>query len=117
MDNTSIDIIKREIKKVRWLGSSHEDLASSPHMARRIIGFELYNVQQGKVPSDFKPMRAVGPGVYEIRAHLQSEHRAFYVAKFDEAVYVLHVFEKKTRKTEKRDIDIGRRRFSEMIEL
>jgi phage-related protein len=55
---------------------------------------------------------SVGPGVFEIRVHTGVEHRVFNVAKFSEAIYVLHAFEKKTRKTRSEDIDVARRRHS-----
>lgn len=55
-------------------------------------------------------MRSVGPGVEEIRIHSEPEHRVFYVAKFEEAVYVLHAFEKKTPKTSAREIEVARKR-------
>lgn len=51
------------------------------------------------MPHDWKPMGAVGPGVNEIRVHTGREHRVFYVAKFADAVYVLHAFEKKGQRT------------------
>jgi len=79
------------------------------------LGFELFNVQRGYAPSDFKPMAGVGSGVFEIRIHGQNEHRALYVAKFAEAIYVLHVFEKKTQQTSRMDMEIGKRRYSEML--
>jgi len=82
-----------------------------------MAGFELFAVQQDRQPSDFKPMPTIGAGVYEIRVHMQTEHRVFYLAKFPEAVYVLHTFEKRTRKTAARDLNLGRRRFTEMIKL
>lgn len=53
-------------------------------------------------------MPVVGSGVAEIRIRTAVEHRVFYVAKFDEAVYVLHAFEKRTQKTPKREIDLAR---------
>ena len=56
-------------------------------------------------------MRAVGPGVREIRIHTALEHRVLYVAKFAEAVYVLHAFEKRTRKTAKRDVELAGQRY------
>jgi phage-related protein len=52
-------------------------------------GFQLRRVQQGLDPDDWKPMASVGPGVREIRIHTELAHRAFYLATFDEAVYVL----------------------------
>jgi phage-related protein len=55
-------------------------------------------------------MPSVGPGVREIRVHTRLEHRVIYIAKFEEGVYVLHAFEKKTRRTGKADIDLARSR-------
>ena len=60
-------------------------------------------------------MGAVGPGVREIRIHTALEHRVLYVAKFAEAVYVLHAFEKRSRKTAKRDVDLAGQRYQELI--
>ena len=56
-------------------------------------------VQSGLEPSDWKPMQVIGPGVQEIRIHVLGEWRVIYVAKLRDAVYVLHAFQKKTRKT------------------
>ena len=67
-------------------------------------------MQQGLEPNDWKPMPDVGPGVLEIRVHTGVEHRIFYVAKFREGIYVLHAFEKRTRKTPQRDVELGRDR-------
>lgn len=55
-------------------------------------------------------MITLGPGVREIRIHTGLDHRVFYVAKFTEGVYVLHAFEKRTRKTPKRDLELARDR-------
>lgn len=66
------------------------------------------------MPSDWKALSSVGPGVYEIRVHTGVEHRVFYVARFSEAIYVLHAFEKKTRQTRSSDIDVGRRRYARL---
>jgi len=68
------------------------------------------------MPADFKPMPDVGAGVMEIRIHSGSEFRVFYVSRFEEAVYVLHCFTKKTQATRKADIDLGRRRFAGLLE-
>ncbi len=78
------------------------------------IGYELFAVQEGRMPSDFKPMPAIGPGVFEIRVHERVETRLIYAAKFEEAVYVFHVFEKGTQKTNRRDIDLAKRRFADV---
>ena len=98
-----------------WLGSSLEDLRAFPEDARRDAGYQLGRVQQGLLPTDWKPMTTVGPGVIEIRVHTRVEHRVFYVAKFEEAVYVLHAFEKRTRQTPQAEIALGHKRLADLI--
>jgi len=104
-------------KVIHWLGSSLEDLRAFPEQARRAAGYQLSRVQQGLMPSDWKPMKAVGAGVYEIRIHTGTEHRVFYVAKYDDGIYVLHTFEKRTRQTRQTDISLARQRLAELLEL
>jgi phage-related protein len=98
-------------KRIVWIGSSRDDVRRFPRDARRKAGLELRAVQRGEEPTDFKPIPSVGAGVYEIRIHAQGAYRVFYVAKFEEAIYVLHAFQKKTQKTPKRDLEIGRQRY------
>jgi phage-related protein len=100
------------LKPLAFVGSSRERLRAFPDDARRRAGFELDQVQRGLLPTDWKPMPSVGSGVMEIRIHTTAGHRVFFVAKFPEAVYVLHAFEKKRPKTSKRDLEIGRARFA-----
>ena len=102
-------------KPVSWLGSSLEDLRAFPEDARRDAGYQLGRVQQGLLPIDWKPMTTVGPGVIEIRVHTRVEHRVFYVAKFEEAVYVLHAFEKRTRQTPQPEIALAQKRLADLI--
>jgi phage-related protein len=83
-------------------------------MARQRAGFELWEVQQGREPCDWKPMPSIGSGANELRVHAGGERRVIYVAKFDEAVYVLHAFAKKTRRTPQREIELARSRFREL---
>jgi len=101
-------------KPLVWLGSSLDALRAFPDDARQASGFQLRRVQQGLLPTDWKPMAAIGPGVVEIRIHTQVEHRVFYVARFAEAIYVLHAFEKRRNKTPKNDIVIAKRRLAEL---
>ena len=84
------------MKKLRFIGSSLDDLKDFPAEARRDAGFELDAIQRGLMPSDFKPMLNIGPGAYEIRIHVLGEWRVIYVARFEGVVYVLHAFQKKT---------------------
>lgn len=102
-------------KPLTWVGSALDDIRAFPDDARSRAGFELHQVQRGLAPSDWKPMSAIGPGVAEIRIRTALEHRVFYVAKFPEAVYVLHAFEKKTQKTPKREIDLARARLAAVL--
>lgn len=102
------------MKPLEFVGSSQEDLRNFSAEARRAAGFELNFVQMGLMPSDWKPMKAIGSGVMEIRIHKEGEWRVIYVAKFEKAVYVLHAFEKKTQKTRQADIELALQRFKEI---
>ena len=102
-------------KPLLWLGSSRNDARAFPADARRVAGYQLRRVQQGRDPSDWKPMATVGAGVREIRIHAGREHRVLYIASFAEGVCVLHAFEKRTRKTQKQDLELARRRLRALI--
>lgn len=102
------------MKKLRFIGSSLDDLKDFPAEARRDAGFELDAIQRGLMPSDFKPMLNIGPGAYEIRIHILGEWRVIYVARFEGAVYVLHAFQKKTQRTRKEDIELAARRYKQI---
>lgn len=106
-----------EGKPVEWLGSSLDDMHDSPEDARREAGFQLDRMQHGLMPRDWKPMPTVGPGAMEIRIRTGREHRVLFVSKFAEAVYVRHVFEKKSQKTAARDLAVGEARYRELIKL
>jgi len=103
-------------KPLAWLGSSLEDVRAFPADARRDAGYQLRRVQQGMQPSDSKPMTTVGTGVTEIRIKTQLQHRVFYIAKFEGAVFVLHAFEKRTRQTSTSDIDLARKRLKDLMQ-
>lgn len=69
----------------------------------------------GKAPDDRKPMSMVGPGTIEVRIHVGTEHRVFVVTKFEEAIYVLHAFDKKSQRTAMHDSDLARRRYRDLL--
>ncbi len=102
------------VKPLNFVGSSLDDLRNFPDEARRAAGFELRAVQSGFEPSDWRPMPIVGPGVKEIRIHVLGEWRVIYVAKLRNAVFVLHAFQKKSRKTTRHDIDLARQRYRQI---
>lgn len=104
-------------KAITWIGGSRSRVKNFHVRARQQAGYQLRRVQQGLLPGDWKPMVSIGPGVMEIRLHEPHEHRVIYVAKFGETVYVLHAFEKKSRKTNKRDVEIARKAYREVLNL
>lgn len=112
-------IMSQSEKPIAWVGSSLSDLKKFPEEAKREAGYDLGLVQNGLDPRDFKPMEEVGKGTYEIRINTDVggnvQHRVFFVAKFPEAVYVLHSFRKTTRETSTRDKKIGKKRYGEML--
>ena len=104
--------MKTVMKALKFIGSSLDDLRNFPDEARRAAGFELHAVQSGFEPGDWKPMLSIGAGVKEIRIHVLGEWRVIYVAKFSDAIYVLHAFKKKSQKTSRQDIELARQRYN-----
>ena len=104
------------MKPVHFVGSSRENLRELPDDARESAGHQLFKVQQGKEPDDCKPMPTVGVGVNEIRVRDESGgYRVLYVAKFEEAVYVLHAFEKRSQKAPTSEIQLAKDRYADLL--
>ena len=100
------------MKSVRFVGGAKNDLAAFPEQARNRAGHELFMTQVGRNPDDWKPMAGIGPGACEIRVRDSTGAcRVIYVAKFKEAVYVLHAFQKKSQKTTRADLDLAKQRY------
>jgi phage-related protein len=109
--------VSKPPKPLRFLGDSHDVLATFPEEVKRSAGFALYMVQIGRDPDDWKPMATIGPGVREIRVRDEAgAFRLIYIAKFMEAVYVLHCFNKKSQQTATKDIELSRKRLKELLE-
>jgi phage-related protein len=103
-------------KPVQFLGTSLDDLRRFTDLAKREAGFQLDQVQHGLDPDDWKPMKTVGAGVREIRIREETgAFRVLYVAKFPLAIYVLHCFQKKTPKTDPKDVDLAAKRYRELV--
>ena len=103
-------------KQIRWVGSAYHDLLAFPKEARKEAGFQLGKVQAGLEPADWKLFDEVGAGTKEIRIREASgTFRVMYVAKFEEAVYVLHCFQKKTPATSKQDRTIAAARYRAVV--
>jgi len=105
-------------KPVRWVGTSLRDLRSFPASVKKEIGHALFTAQQGETDPAAKPLKRFGgAGVIEIVAsHRGNAWRAVYTVRFRDAIYVLHVFQKKSTKgiaTPAREMDLVRRRLAE----
>jgi phage-related protein len=104
------------MKPLRFIGDSLKRLRDLPAEARQDVGYQLDKVQRGKQPDDFKPMPTIGAGVEEIRVRDETgAYRVIYFARLTEAVFVLHVFQKKAQATSIRDIGLARDRFTQLL--
>jgi phage-related protein len=108
-----------DLKDIRWLGDSQKLAHRFPKGARLTLGKELTRVQLGLQPRDGKWITSVGRGVQEIRiAYSKEAYRVIYVATFDDFVYVLHAFHKKSKTgiaTPQDELDIASKRYRELI--
>jgi phage-related protein len=104
------------MKLLRFLGDSLAQLREFGTDAKHDAGYQLDKIQRGEQADDFKPMPSIGRGVEEIRLWDETgTYRVIYTARMKDAVYVLHAFQKKTQATEKRDIDLAKSRFAELM--
>ena len=106
-------------KPIDWIGSSLKDLCDDeifPEDARRAAGYLLRKVQRGDEPDDWKPFDELGAGTKEIRIkQTDGVFRMMYVAKFEDAIYVLHCFKKKSQKTSQKDKDLSVQPYKDML--
>lgn len=103
-------------KEIRWIGSSYQDILKFPVEPRKEAGFQLGKIQAGLAPDNWKPFDDVGAGTKEIRIRdAAGIYRVMYVAKFEEAIYVLHCFQKKTEATTKQDKSIAEARYRAVV--
>jgi phage-related protein len=104
------------MKPVSFLGDALLALRAFPVNARQRAGYQLDRVQRGLDPDDWKSMPTVGSGVREIRIRDDSgAFRVLYLAVRKEAVYVLHCFQRKSARTSRSDIELGKSRFRQLV--
>lgn len=104
-------------KPIEFLGNSLDVLRGFPLAVKRDAGHQLDLVQNGFEPDDWKSMSTVGSGVHEIRIRdISGAFRVIYVAKFTDAVYVLHCFQKTTQQTSKVDIKLAKKRYGDLLQ-
>jgi phage-related protein len=105
------------MKHVIYCGNSQKEISNFEIKAKqRVLRLlDMLRVDLDLNPKDFKHMTTVGNGVYELKVRTTKQHRVFYVAKFSNAIYVLHAFIKKTQQTSKHDIELGRQRYKAVV--
>ena len=106
------------MKPLRWVGSSRGDVQSFPRAVRAAIGQALYTAQKGEIDPAAKALKGFGGrSVMEVVAPYDSDTwRTVYAVRFEDAIYVLHAFQKKSKSgiaTPKRDIDLVRKRLAD----
>lgn len=105
------------MKPVDFCGDALDSLRAFPIGVRREAGYQIDKVQHGQDPDDWKPMKAIGTGVREIRIRDEGgAFRVIYLAKLADAVYVIHCFQKKTEQTSEKDMALARKRYRELME-
>ena len=103
------------MKPVEFLGDSLARVREFPNSARRAAGYQLDRVQRGLEPDNWKPIKAIGPGVRELRIRDRSgAFRVIYLATLPDRVVVLHAFQKKTQRTPRQDIDVAAKRLRQL---
>ncbi|OPK01720.1 hypothetical protein BZ164_26035 [Pseudomonas veronii] len=102
-------------KLVDFCGNSDKVISGFPLVIRDRLIYQLDLLKHGDDPSSFKPVKTVGPGVYEIKIRAkEGAFRVFYVANRADVISILHAFQKTTEKTEKRDIDLAKKRLKSL---
>lgn len=109
------------LRSLVWMGNSLRNVQAFPRGTQKLIGDELQLIQFGGMPKDAKPFKGVGGGVLEIALrHEGDAYRTVVAARLGERIYVLHAFQKKSKRgiaTPKPDVDLIRRRYKEAKEL
>lgn len=105
----------RDLKPVEWVGSSYKDFVSFPDAVQGKMGYALYLAQTGRVHFSAKPLKGFGGGavIELVEDDQHGTYRVVYAVKFERAIYVLHAFQKKSRKgikTPRDEIELVRRR-------
>jgi len=96
---------------VSWEGDSREVLSAFPEGVKQNLGFELWRLQQGIRPGDYRPLPSIGTGVFELRDQDERAwYRVVYLSRITDVIYVLHCFEKKSREMPRKDFEKAKQR-------
>jgi len=108
-------------KQAIWLGDSLKNLRSFPESVKDQIGYELYLVQNGKIPNNAKVLKGFKPTVIEIISDYdKNTYRTVYTVKISETVYILHCFQKKSKsglKTPKQELELIKQRLKKALTI
>lgn len=109
------------MRQIIWLGSSKKDLLKSPKAVIQEIGYALYLAQNGERYTKAKAFKGCGSGVYEIAIEYdKNAYRSIYVAGFENHIYVVHCFQKKSKraiKTPKEEIAVVKQRLKQLKQM
>jgi len=109
------------MRPIVWLGNTKKNLMAFPEEVIHRIGYKLQLMQSGIIPTDTKPFKGVGSGVYEIALQYDNEaYRCVQALQLGERIYILHVFHKKSKQgiaTPKQDVDLIKKRYNEAKEI
>jgi phage-related protein len=101
--------VAKEYAHIHWVGDAKEALSSFPQEVKGVFGYSLRRLQKGLLPDcDARRMESVGKGVWELKtADERTWYRVIYLTRIGDALFVLHAFEKDSRKTDRRDLEIA----------
>lgn len=103
------------MRKVVFEGNTLASIRQLPDIAKQRAGYEIDRVQRDLKAENWKPFPAIGQGVRETRIQTGRQFRIIYIAKFNDSIHILHVFEKKTQKTRQADIELAKDRLQAVI--
>jgi phage-related protein len=107
--------ILSSLKEVVWLGDSKDVVSTYPAPIREDLGFQLYQLQQGKAPTRSRPMKSIGASIFELKEQdHQGWYRVIYTIQVKGKIYVLHSFKKQSAKTSKTDLEIAKSRLKQI---
>ena len=113
------DIPAVPLRPLVWMGDSRKNIRAFPQEVRASVGYALQLVQAGETPLDAKPFKKVGSGVYKIVKRYDTDtYRAVYAVKIGDSIYVLHAFQKKSKKgikTPQTDVDLIKQRYKDAL--
>ena len=107
----------KEYAQIRWAADAKEALSAFPDAVKGIFGYSLRRLQKGLLPDcDARRMESIGKGVWELKtADERAWYRVIYLTRIGDDLFVLHAFEKDSRKTDKRDLEIAKSRLKMVL--